>query len=655
MDSTSEIRTLDEIADMLVENLTRSGKLADLGNANLETIENEVLENMDDVTRDAISKLLRLVSVNVALRRSNSPSVSPVITPDASVIVFQSSATEFVMNDFNGRPDLYALRLIDLPNTTISVDDGASSTAGSTLVYTISYANAGNLDATGVVIADSLPDGTFFDAVSRTPGWIETAPGSGVYRLVVGNLAAGASGSAKFAVTVVRPLALRQSRVTNTVTIADDGASGADIAPDDNVATDDTMLVDPNLFAIGADAGAGPHVRVFNGDGPHEKFGFYAYSRDFTGGVRVAVGDVTGDGTPDVITAAGPGGGPHVRVFDGITAEQVPGAIGSFYAYDPAFTGGVFVTAADFNGDGLADIVTGADAGGGPHVRVFSGRDGTELVGFFDDSKAGGGVRVATGDIDGDGTPDIIAAGAPDSVRVFSGLSGREVEGAAGRISAYPGFGGGVYVAGGDVNGDGRDDVITGAGAGGGPHVRAFSGVDGSELASFFAYDAAFTGGVRVGTGDVDQDGDLEIITGAGPGGGPHVRAFDVLADGEVASFFAFDPAFGGGVFVAGSPIVETAPSAARADSSPVVWLIDGVAQASEDTDATVKSEVQPALSEVDADNSHDRVFTGPDSLSDDWSADEEWAMFRSSAGSPVPLDFSWPELADLLHTSESL
>ena len=58
MDSTTEIRSLDEIADLLVEMLTRSGKLADLGNADLETIENEVLENMDDVTRDAISKLL---------------------------------------------------------------------------------------------------------------------------------------------------------------------------------------------------------------------------------------------------------------------------------------------------------------------------------------------------------------------------------------------------------------------------------------------------------------------------------------------------------------------------------------------------------------------------------------------------------------------
>jgi hypothetical protein len=127
------------------------------------------------------------------------------------------------------------------------------------------------------------------------------------------------------------------------------------------------------------------------------------------------------------------------------------------------------------------------------------------------------------------------------------------MEGDAGQIVVYPGFYGGVYVASGDVNGDGRDDIITGAGAGGGPHVKAFSGVDGSVLASFFAYNAGFAGGVRVGTSDIGDDGRIEILTAAGPGGGPHVRAFAVEGLAEVKSFFAFIPSFSGGVFVAGS------------------------------------------------------------------------------------------------------
>src|SRR5207249_11523113 len=111
-------------------------------------------------------------------------------------------------------------------------------------------------------------------------------------------------------------------------------------------------------------------------------------------------------------------------------------------------------------------------------------------------------------------------------------------------------FRGGVTVAAADVNGDGTDDIITGAGPGGGPHVKVFDGASGALLASFFAYDAAFHGGGFVAGGDVDGDGEAEIITGAVPGGGPHVKVF--TGGGAVlASFVAYEAAFGGGVSVA--------------------------------------------------------------------------------------------------------
>src|SRR5262249_28616765 len=91
----------------------------------------------------------------------------------------------------------------------------------------------------------------------------------------------------------------------------------------------------PGPVAVRGDAGAGPAVKVFNGDGTL-RFSFFAYGQGFTGGVRVAMGDVNGDGTLDVITGAGAGAaGGHVKVFDGKTGNEIR----SFFAF-PGFAGG---------------------------------------------------------------------------------------------------------------------------------------------------------------------------------------------------------------------------------------------------------------------------------------------------------------------------
>jgi hypothetical protein len=80
-------------------------------------------------------------------------------------------------------------------------------------------------------------------------------------------------------------------------------------------------------------------VAVFDGRTGGLLYSFYAFDPHSSGGVRVAVADVDGDGRADLLLGSGPGGGPHVRAVDAATLTERTG----LYAFDPAFTGGVFV------------------------------------------------------------------------------------------------------------------------------------------------------------------------------------------------------------------------------------------------------------------------------------------------------------------------
>jgi hypothetical protein len=315
-------------------------------------------------------------------------------------------------------------------------------------------------------------------------------------------------------------------------------------------------------MVVGQDSGGTPLVRLFDLNTGVNMREIMAYDARFRGGVRVAYADVNGDGTPDIITAPGEGGGPHIKVFDGRNFQPLLSPIGNFMAYDPNFRGGAFVAAGDVNGDGFADVITGAGFGGGPHVRVFSGFDGSVIAEFMAyDPNFRGGVTVAAGDVNGDGFADVVTGagrGGGPHVEAFDIHNGQLIF----SLFAYDAnFHGGVFVATGDVDGDGRADIVTGAGAGGGSHVRVFSALDGSGLASFFAYsnvigstmyvgNSKYNGGVRITAQDADGDGRADILAVPGREGNPTAR-FYTASGNPLGALNLYDPSFLGGVFVA--------------------------------------------------------------------------------------------------------
>ncbi len=311
-----------------------------------------------------------------------------------------------------------------------------------------------------------------------------------------------------------------------------------------------------SILAIGADAGGGPSVGVYNQVGTF-LYQFFPYDQRFTGGVRVATGDVTGDGKADVVTAPGPGIPGLVKVFDGTTGLLVS----QFQPYESGFTGGVYVAIGDIDADGKGDIITGTGLGGGPRVQVFSGGTFNSIVDFFPyEDSFRGGVLVAAGDVNGDGRADIVTGtgiGGGPRVQVFSGVDFSVI---ANFFAYESSFRGGVFASVGDLTGDGRAEVITGTGVGGGPVVKAFDQNDlvsfnptPNPIQAFFAFDPGFRGGVRVDSLDGNNDGRLDYVVAPGPGENPLVRVIDYATLQDIFRIQAFDPNFIGGVFVGGT------------------------------------------------------------------------------------------------------
>jgi hypothetical protein len=257
----------------------------------------------------------------------------------------------------------------------------------------------------------------------------------------------------------------------------------------------------------------------------------------YQNGVRVAVGDVNGDGHAEIMTAPGTSAFTELKVFDGRSFQQLKTLLPF---KDAVWWAGAFVSTGDTNGDGRADVVEGLAPGCCTTLHVIDAVSGDDRAGWFpfgDHSEVG--ARVASGDVSGDGRAEVIAEAIGTSrIQIYAPSGGSPLRTIDAFSSAPTGP---TTIAAGNLLGDARDEIVAAAPTAAGIQVNIIDVASGAIRASLFPYGAEAATAVELATGDVNGDGHADVVTAATTPAGTEVRAVDT--DGhDLGDFYVLDP-----------------------------------------------------------------------------------------------------------------
>jgi len=384
------------------------------------------------------------------------------------------------------------------------------------------------------------------------------------------------------------------------------GAALAAVGDLDGDGVGELLVGAPDSNLGGQDSGAasihsgstGQHIATLAGETVGDLFGTAVAS----------AGDLDGDGLDDLLIGAPRHDGAGIDAGratvhaggNGLVIRSWSGAAGDRLGEAVASVG-------DIDGDGVPDVAVGSpradtvatDSG---RAQVFSGATGTELLVLSEPGCSPGtfaffGSAVAgIGDVDGDGVPDL-AVGAPGdncgsgvdgSAVVFSGAEGHALSSMFGSLIG-PHLGS-VLAAAGDVNDDGRPDLLVGSdGTAIAPdepgRVHLFTAIDGGLLLALVGNSASEQLGAAVASaGDTNGDGRPDILVGAPstdaskPGSLFSVRPSFLWTDVGHALAGTLGPASlqAQGLLAEGTPVVVTL---AETESGLPVTLVVGLAE----------------------------------------------------------------------------
>ena len=325
------------------------------------------------------------------------------------------------------------------------------------------------------------------------------------------------------------------------------------------LAPNGVLAAHPQAVPVSSSHGRPATVTLWS-TGFEKSASFKAFEDGFLNGGSLATGDVDGDGNLEIIVGAGPGRAPEVRIFSSSGEAKK-----TFRAYPAWFQGGVRVAAGDTDGDGKAEIITAPGSGIEPQINIFRADGSVALPGGAWAYTKGflGGVHVATGDLDGDGKIEIVTtpgAGGGPHVRVWDS----QMKPVRDFFAYDSGMSDGVTVT--ILETKWGAAIVTGVESWQSPLVRRFS-AEGSLLKEFYAYTTSSRAGVSIASWDMDADGTEEIVTTPNGGSAADLRVFDLYGT-EYKRALAMDPDYRGSV--------SAAPLGDRLVTMPIAPVVVG-------------------------------------------------------------------------------
>lgn len=281
---------------------------------------------------------------------------------------------------------------------------------------------------------------------------------------------------------------------------------------------------------------------------------FSPYGANYAKGISGAIGDVNGDGADEIVTISGTATSGHLRVFD-LTGKPLSWNV---FPFEKAYTGGGKVAVGDTDGDGIKEIIVVPAGARVPEVFVFKYGQSTPIKKFTAfQSTFRGGLNVASGDVDYDGKDEVIVATASQggNVAVYGG------DGKFWGLSIFP-FGsdykGGLSVAYGAFRESllaqaSQPGLAVGALSGANGRVKVISAEKNFKVwGDFYPFGRDFKSGTNVAAADVNKDTISEVITAVASNGAPQVVAYSSTGKIQNAvNFFPFDKSETGGVNLA--------------------------------------------------------------------------------------------------------